>query len=473
VDLLNAAFRVPRPALVFFLLLGIGTAMRFHAPDRQSLWDDETFTLKDIAGPVSSMTSHFGFHEAHPPLYFLQLRIWRRMFGASLGAMRLDSAFWGSLSLIFFFFLVRRYLGRDPALIAMALMTFSPYHLAYSQELRPYAFGIAITIASFWVLEICLNEGMRGGWWLLGLLWTALLYTHYWGSFVVASGIFYGWVQSGRCGLRNRVLWTGIAASAVFLFWMPVLANQMKIQSPASFWMPAASILNPMKSAITFTGMFFHHASLAYRAPGPTAWIVIVGGITLVLAAIGSFFGPRVAVYWLFIGIGLPYVLSYYEHGLFNWYRYPFLLYPAFLLMVTSALVMMPGRWLRWSLIGILVLQGGWGCEYYITRWQKANPKSVMAYVQELKDANTVVVRPFYFATLFNFYDHGPTLVIDQDKLDSDEKRAELKGKNIIFVSFEVPADDVRDALLAQYKVQSARYFPGYAHLAITVYKLR
>jgi len=53
------------------------------------------------------------------------------------------------------------------------------------------------------------------------------------------------------------------------------------------------------------------------------------------------------------------------------------------------------------------------------------------------------------------------------------EKRVALKGKNVIFVAFDVPADPIGDAFLADYKVLSARYFPGLAHLGITVYELK
>jgi hypothetical protein len=123
----------------------------------------------------------------------------------------------------------------------------------------------------------------------------------------------------------------------------------------------------------------------------------------------------------------------------------------------------------------VLALLGSqaWGSWIYFHGWQKANPKAVMQYVHWLKAPDSVVIRPSYFADLYSFYDLGTTTPVDENLLDTPEKRAVLKGKHVILIAFDVPYDPVADALLAGLKPLSARYFPGTAHLGITVYQLK
>jgi len=457
--------------------------LRFHALDRQSLWDDEMSTRKDMSMPLSAWPQRFRTFETHPPLYFLQLRLWQKVTGSSLTALRANSALWGSINLALIFFLMRRYQGTAGGLAAMALLACSPYHLAYSQEMRSYTFAITLGLLGFLVLENCLTptplpmgegsakHGVRLRWIVLTLVFSAELYTHYWGSFVVAAQLLYGWVQVSGREQKRGVLTSGSVAAGLFGFWLPFLWSQMHLIGAMSFWVPPASPANLAKTLVAFTGLFFNHASYFFRAPGPLAFLIVVGLATFILAALGVKKEPRAAVIWLSVGLGIPYILSYEVHGLYIWYRYPILMYPAFLMLVTSGLCAIPSRFIRWGMFGLLVVSASWSCKKYLTSWQKANPKAVVAYVQELKQPGTVVIRPAYFSELFAFYDQGPTVVVDEDKLSSPENRAALKGKNVVFLAFDAP-DPIGIALLSQFSVVSARYFPGYAHLGITVNQL-
>jgi mannosyltransferase len=420
------------------------------------------------------LRTRFSVYEMHPPLYFLQLRVWQGVFGRSLAVRRSNSAFWGTLSLALLFFLAARYLGVSGGLAAMALMTFSPYHLAYSQEMRPYALAMTEGILGLILLEKCLEQPEKRGRWLaLGAVWTCLLYTHYWGSFVVLAQGCYGWVEAETLESRKRVLAVFLVCSTLFIFWLPTLWGQLHHIGGLSFWMPRAAPLNLAETFVAFTGLFFHHASLAFRAPGPLAMHIILGLFYLAILGLGISRGPRAACMWFLMGVTIPYLISYLVPGLYLAYRFPSLMYPAFLVLVASGIQALRGRYIRAGALSALLLVGMGSCLFYAANWQKANPKMVMAYVQSLKQANSVVIRPVYFSPLFNYYDPGPTVVIDQDKLDSDEKRVALKGKKIIFLAFDVPDDPVRDALLSQFKVVSSQYFPGYARLGITVYELR
>lgn len=465
---------IKKPWALVALILVLGAGLRFHALDRQSLWDDEMSTLKDLSLPLASWPARFSSYEMHPPLFFLQLRGWEVAAGSSLSALRANSAFWGSVALILMFLLGSLYGGGTAGLLAMTLLAFSPYHLAYSQELRPYAFSIAFALSALLALEYALAAPQRRfPWILLAGFWTLQLYAHYWGSFVVAAQGLYGLFQAKERRTRLAVFLSGVAAGGLFCFWLPILHEQMKQISALSFWVPSASAANLVKPFFAFSGIYFPVASSVFTLSGPFILKAILGGLFL-WALVRSFFqGPRAAKFWLLLGLGLPFLLSYRWWGLFVWYRYPSLIYPAFVLLVAAGVMSICSPRLRWMYIVLLLVGEGWGAWIYSTRWQKANPKAVVAYVHSLETAQTQVIRPAYFAPLFTFYDHGASKVWDEHLLDSDDKRMALKGKPLIFISFDTPRDEIRDALLSQFTATSQRYFPGFAHLGITVYELK
>jgi mannosyltransferase len=458
--------------LLFIAVLALGAGLRFHALDRQSLWDDEMSTRKDISIPATQLLNRFETYEMHPPLYFVQLKIWQRLTGTSLTAQRANSALWGTFSLLLIFLVARRYYDAEAGLTAMALLALSPYHLAYSQELRPYAMAITLGLLGFLVLFTCLREDRS--WRLLGLIFILELYTHYWGSFVMLAQLAVGYQLARRTEERRQnLLKTSAAASLVFALWLPVLFKQMQVMKGwLAFWVPPASPVNLARTSMAYTGLFFNHAAHAFHAPGLKVWVGLLGMLTWFLAALGLWIRPRISVIWLSVGLGVPFVLSFAINGLYVWYRYPVLMYPAFLLAVALGIRLLPGRWFQAAGLVLLLGQSAWSCSTYFLTWQKANPKDVVAHIQGLKGPDTVVVRPTYFADLFSYYDAGPTEVINEDQLDQPDKRAQLKGKNILFIAFDVPSDPVGQALLSEYKLVSAHEFPGFAHLGITVYQL-
>ena len=459
---------------LFLALLVVGALLRFHALDRQSLWDDEMSTLHMLTLPSSQVMARFETYETHPTLYFEQLRIWKTLGGRSLVRLRANSALWGSLALVAIFALARLYYSSTGGLLAMGLLAFSPFHLAYSQEARPYALGILLGITSLWVLEKALSIKKAVYYGLLAMSWTALLYTHYWGAFVVCAQALYG-VCKAKTPLEKKIL-AGITlgCGAIFAFWLPVFSAQLRIvNNDLTFWVPLFSPVNLVKSFAAFTGLYFKAASSVFYLPTTVGFIVLFGAVFLNALLLGLWKGPLSAKLWLGLGLLVPWLLSLWKATIYVWYRYPILVWPAFILLITAGLLSPKSPWLRGALSAVLLTSQIWACHVYFTTWQKANPKAVVQYVHWLKEPNTVVVRPSYFADLFNFYDQGTLPSIDENQLDSPEKRAALKGKDVILLAFDVPSDPIAEAFLTEFHPLTGRYFPGFAHLGITVYHLK
>ena len=437
-------------------------------------------SLRTISTPSGALLNRFATYETHPPLYFLQLKAWEALGMRSLVKLRANSALWASVSLVLIYMLGCFYGGQPLGLLVLAMAALSPFHLAYSQELRPYAMGMAIGLAALLALE-------RRSWIALGMLWTAMLYTHYWGTFVVLAQAVYGCLachplrsQAGdpwipRQSLRGMtpILVCAGTAGLVFLPWLPILRMQLHTADQLIFWASAFSVKNLGKVFLAYSGILFNMASWTFYLP-TKVWVLALIGIAFAGALTkGAMRGPRSAVWWLAIGLCVPWLLSLWKPTVFVWYRFTVLMLPPFLLLVAAGLLEIRPMALKLALGLILLGSEGWGAWTYFHSWQKANPKAVVQYIHWLRKPDTVVVRPLYFADLFGFYDQGTTSVLDEHVLDSGKKRAALRGKKIVLVAFDVPSDPVADAFLQEYQTLSARYFPGLAHLGITVYELK
>lgn len=462
-------------AISVTFVLALGTFLRFHAMDRQSLWDDEMSTIQMMSLPRSQWIHRFETYETHPPFYFAQLKLWEKAGARSLVRLRANSALWGSLSLFLIFWLGRRYAGFGAGLLSMSYAALSPYHLAYSQELRPYALSMVLALAAMLVLERCLASQESEGipwWFLLGIFWTLLLYTHYWGAFVVTAQAVYAGCKIPDRKMRLRLAVTLAVIGALFSLWLPVLRAQLGLTQELAFWVPPFSIGNLLKSFPALSGLVFNMASGTFYLPGLFGVLLLLAVAQGTALTQGVRKGPLAMTLWLSLVIGIPWLLSLWKSTIYLWWRYPIHAFPAFAILVAVGILACRPRWVSILLLLICLGTQGWGALVYFTRWQKANPKAVVAYAHHLKQPETVVVRPSYFAYLFNFYDRGTLPVINEDLLDSPAKRAALKGRKILFIAFDVPSDPIADAFLNEFKVVTARRFPGIARLGITVYEL-
>src|SRR5262245_35015694 len=157
-------------AVSVLLIAGI---LRLSALDRQGIWDDESFTLRGLGIIPEPMT----MAEGAPPLYFLLLRSWVAFAGTSLAAVRAFSALWGIAGVALMLFFAGRVLSPQAGLFSAAVLAFHPFHLAYSQEARPYAMVFALATVTLWMAW---EKRVL----LFVLTSAALLWTHPWGVFV-------------------------------------------------------------------------------------------------------------------------------------------------------------------------------------------------------------------------------------------------------------------------------------------------
>ena len=168
-----------RNTSVLLAILLIGLAVRGIGITSESLWCDEISSLNHIEQDFPAFFDSLLNVDVHPPLYFVLLRGWCRLFGSTALSARLLSLVLGLLCLPAAFSLGRRLLDERAGLMAALFLALSPIHVFYAQEARAYTLlALLVLLAVASLIDALENDRPRD--WALLVIWnTALLYTHY------------------------------------------------------------------------------------------------------------------------------------------------------------------------------------------------------------------------------------------------------------------------------------------------------
>ncbi len=173
----------PSTTIVVLGLTVLGGALRFGTLNVQSIWLDESATLILVHRGFAGMLSHLASSESTPPLYYVLVWAWTKVFGAGPIAFRSLSALAGTLT-IPVAYAAGRQISTRAGLWAAALAAVNPAMYYYSQEARAYALLILLSAAAFvlWQRALAAPDGRRLALWA-GMSVLALL-THYFAAFL-------------------------------------------------------------------------------------------------------------------------------------------------------------------------------------------------------------------------------------------------------------------------------------------------
>jgi mannosyltransferase len=127
----------------------LAAALRFSTLDLQSFWYDEAFTPVHVLHPGLGATLHSVVHtENTPPLWYVLIWAWSRIFGLGEVALRFPSALAGVASVPVAWGIGQELSGRRAALATASLVAVNPLFVWYSQEARAYAlFVLCVALA--------------------------------------------------------------------------------------------------------------------------------------------------------------------------------------------------------------------------------------------------------------------------------------------------------------------------------------
>ena len=359
--LINCQNKLPNrwllSGILFFFLVAI--FLRLYRLDGPGLWGNEPFTFwLTSSGTLAEMLEEISWEKTNPRLHYIAIWAWFKTFGVSVWVGRSLSVLAGVLGVAAMYFLGRRLFNRETGLYAMALCAMCYYHLAISQETRPYALAFLFSVLSFLFFIAVLQE-MKWRHLTGHVIFSALLaHTHHFGLLVLGAQVL---LFALHCGLnrqqmdRKIFLFAGMSAFLVLLACLPLYSILSGAVSLRSFWTSDTPLYSSFFSIIASYVHFFGSSF-------PLVTVVSLATIFGVLVAFSPVaigrkhrFMVLCLLVWLAAVFGIPYLYSKLAVPLMH-HRYFTVALPPLLLLAAWGLYLVGTKY---ALVALLIQASG------------------------------------------------------------------------------------------------------------------
>lgn len=210
------------------VVIALGVCFRLYTPS--ALWLDEAISVDIARLPLARLPEALR-HDGAPPLYYLLLHGWVRLFGTGGVAVRSLSGLLSVLTLPLMWATARRLGGPALTVVATIVLASSPFAIYFATEARMYSLAMLLAVLGALAVLRTLHRPTIGNAVLVALCSAGLLLTHYWSAFLLATTA--GWLlwRSLRPDTRRASVVTlgGLAAGLVlFVPWLPTFLFQMR-----------------------------------------------------------------------------------------------------------------------------------------------------------------------------------------------------------------------------------------------------
>ncbi len=195
----------------------------------QSVWFDEGYSILLAKRPVGDLIALTAV-DAHPPFYYLVLKLVGTMSDWNETAMRGLSALFGAASVGIMALVIKSLFSKKVAIAALPFLILAPFLIRYDYEIRMYALVSLIGVLATYVLIYAWRTQKTWLWIIYGLLVALGMYTLYM-SVVIWLGHLVWLVYVTRVGgkpfLKQKWFLAYGGAVVVFLPWLPTVFQQL------------------------------------------------------------------------------------------------------------------------------------------------------------------------------------------------------------------------------------------------------
>ena len=255
--------------LVLILLLGLG--LRIIDLGGESLWLDEGGSVyKSGVDPEVFFRGKQPF--VSPPLYYLLLRGWIRIFGDSESSIRLPSALFGTLNILLIYLAGKELFGRKTGLTAAFLLAVSVFNIYFSREARMYSLLCSLGLLSMFSLLKMIRSFRLHNTILYFVSTLFLLYTHNLAITIIAAQnifIIYFLSINRNTGLSYFKKWFLLQFILLlgYMPWLTTLVRQFFNIQRTGYWNPPVSLSAPLNTVVFFAG----------SAPAAILYVILSG----------------------------------------------------------------------------------------------------------------------------------------------------------------------------------------------------
>ncbi len=405
-----------------FILLGF--ALRLYRLGADSLWYDETVSAFLASETAPELVAHTA-RDIHPPGYYLLLHAWVGLVGHSEFALAFFSLGFGVLLIALTYRLARDLANPTVAAWAALLVTFAPYHVWYSQEVRMYTLGAALGLgAAIFGWRALTRPAARLNW--LGYILTAALglYSLYYFAFLllIINSFFLLYLLYPAANRATRLAWISANALIVLMYlpWLPIAWRQAT-QPPVPPWRTAAALYPWPVLLESWSAL-----SLGQSIEPIAAWPILL--LTLALFTLGLLylyylpapFTPSRYFLPLFLAVYTlgPLLLIYLLSFITPLYhiRYLFTYSPAFYIILGAGLAWLAAprrRWLALIAMALLLMASFYSIyRFHVDpRYRADDYRAAVRFIRaNWQPGDAILVNAGYVYPAFLYYATWPNL---------------------------------------------------------------
>jgi mannosyltransferase len=255
--LFPAFFSSHKDAVISIALSLLALFVRLTGLSLDGLWFDEVFSVRAARMGLSEIIS-LTSNDVHPPLYYLLLHFWMKLFGETEIGVRMLSVSFSVLTVFVLYYLALKLFTRRTAFFAALFTALSPLQVFYAQETRMYSQLAFLAAASVYFFTCSVKDGKRLSNVLYALSTTLLLYTHIYAVFLVmAQFLFFLLLRfTARETFRERLRgWMAalLLTGLLFLPWALVILRQVT-RARQGFWIKEPDWLAPFSTLMEYSG---------------------------------------------------------------------------------------------------------------------------------------------------------------------------------------------------------------------------
>lgn len=333
------------------ITLIFGIFLRFKGLTFQSYWLDELMSAS-FSNPANSFSYMFNqtISDVHPPLYQTILWSWYHIFGFNEFAGRALSAIIGSIGVFAVFLSGKEFFNKEVGLYAAIIAATNFFLIYYSQEVRSYSLLFLFSTISYVYLLKTIRDYSKKNFILYLLFTVSLVYTHYFGFFLVATQVFvfiFYFIKEKR-NRKQLALLALITAIVLIVSLLPLIEHILANEAKKSFWIgrPRGDFI------LQYMGYYVQNAYLQ----GVFLLTILFSLIYLFQKSQNKNYKTIIVVLllWILIGYMLPYIRSIISTPLLT-PRNTIMVIPALILLISYGIYLLKDTALKIITIGTIV----------------------------------------------------------------------------------------------------------------------
>lgn len=387
-----------------------------------SLWGDESFTAVASQENFRRMLEIVAKDTA-PPLYYILLFIWTRIFGSSEIAIRSLSVFLYLGTIIFVYLIAKKIWNKKTAFLAALLTLANPFLFPFAFEGRMYAILVFFITLSFYFFIAKNNLGYI-------LASTAALYSHHYAALALIFQFFWRLFENiKKPGFKKKpgfhwfkFIKPYFFIGLLYLPWLYPLYKQITMVS-TGFWLGKPAL----KDLITIYLKYLIGEKVIF------SWQKYLLVLPIIILILKKWKCKKrenlILLGWILIPVILAFLLSQGKTSLF-YDRYLIFIIPGFMLLLA-------GSWRKFSLPLILLfsLPLLWLNYYYFTHPHKRPFRQLANYVKKEVRENDFLINyngSAHHLWESKYYDLKAPLYVPGQDLPYYVGTAQMTDKDII-----------------------------------------